>query len=82
MSEYHEAKGASLKKLREKKREENLHHLSVHGHPDGTPDSPKWIVAHHLSEEDRNPVEHEFDNGTDMLRHVAEHASVPEEEGE
>ena len=82
MSEYHEAKGASLKELREKKRKENLHHLTVHAHRDATPEHPMWIVGHHTSEEDSNPTEREFSSGHEMLAHIANQASVPEEEGE
>ena len=79
MHHYAEAHGASLKKTRELEREKNLHHLRIYGHADGTPDSPKWIVQHHGSENDKKPVEHEFDDGNKMLAHVAEHASVPSE---
>jgi hypothetical protein len=76
---YTEARGPSLKKTREWEREKNLHHLRIYGHVDGTPDSPRWIVEHHGSENEGNPAEHEFDNGQEMLAHVAEHASVPSE---
>ena len=76
---FTEAHGPSLKKTRELEREKNLHHLRIYGHADGTPESPKWIVQHHSSENDREPAQHEFDAGHEMLAHVAEHASVPSE---
>jgi len=82
MSEYHESKGASLKDMRDKKRQENLHHLRVHAHPDGSPESPRWIVAHHSGENSEPSAEHEFDSGHEMLAHIANHASVPEESEE
>jgi hypothetical protein len=80
MSKYVQSHGPSLKHSRQLEREKNLHHLRIHGHPDGTPESPKWIVEHHSSENDSSPVEHEFDNGHDMLAHVAEHSAVSEDE--
>ena len=82
MSEYVEVHGASLKNTREKEREADLHHLRIYGHPDATPAEPKWVVAHHRSADDAKPVEHEFSDGVEMLRHIAEHARVPPESGE
>ena len=78
---YAESRGPSLKESRERERE--LHHLRVHGHQDATPQSPKWVVSHYAAENDRRPsAEYDFDSGIEMLRHVAEHANVPAEEGE
>jgi hypothetical protein len=81
MAEYVEVHGASLKNSREKEREADLHHLTIHAHSDATPESPKWIVAHHHSENDDRPAEHVFDDGHSMLRHIAEHAAVPPDDG-
>jgi hypothetical protein len=76
---YTESHGPSLKKSRELERQKNVHHLRVFGHADGTPESPKWVIEHHRSEDDSSPAVHEFDQGHEMLAHIAEHAGVPEE---
>ena len=74
---FSESHGPSLKKSRELEREKDLHHLRVYGH--GTAESPSWTVEHHASE-DSNPASvHKFSDGHEMLRHIAEHAAVPEE---
>jgi len=78
MSKYVESRGPSLKNSREMERASNLHHIRIYGHSDGTSESPRWLVEHHTSENDSRPTEHTFDNGHDMLAHVAEHAAVPE----
>jgi hypothetical protein len=57
-------------------RKDNLHHLRIYGHSDGG-----WLVEHHSAENDAHPTEHVFENGHEMLAHVAEHAAVPEESG-
>ena len=77
MSHYAEAKGASLKQLRERKQRQELDHIRVHAHEDGTPENPKWVIAHH-NEPDGEPAEQfEFSDGGEMLAHVAKHAHVP-----
>jgi hypothetical protein len=75
---YIEAQGPSLKLSREARRKAELHHLEIFGHPDSTDSRPMWLIEAHNSPRDRNPDTHEFDNGHDMLRFVAEHAAVPE----
>jgi len=73
---YNESRGPSLS--REAKRKPELHHLRIYGHPDSTSETPKWLVENHASPRDRKPEEHTFTDGHEMLRHVAEHAAVPE----
>jgi hypothetical protein len=76
MTHYVEAKGKKHKPKRE------LHHLKVLAHPDGTPESPRWVIEHHAEETDSpDPEKHEFTDGHEMLAHVANCANVPEMEG-
>jgi hypothetical protein len=75
---YVEARGESLKLKHLREADRELDHLRVKAHPDGTPESPRWIVEHFASEHDKNPQVYEFDDGHEMLAHVAEHACVPE----
>jgi len=79
MRHYAEAQGPGLEKTRALEREKNLHHIRVYGHVEGTPESPKWMVQHHDSENDKKPVEHEFHNGHEMLAHIGKYSSVPDE---
>jgi hypothetical protein len=72
------AHGPTMSK-RKREQDKDLHHLRLLAHPDGTPDSPKWIIEHHTSENDSDPAAFEFSNGKEMLGHIAEHAGVPEE---
>jgi hypothetical protein len=72
-----EAHGPSLKEARELDKAKQLDHIRLYAAEGGTPESPRWLVQHHASANDRKPVEHVFDDGHEMLRHVAEHASVP-----
>src|SRR5215469_14135646 len=78
MSEYVEVHGVSLKNQREKERQADLDHIRIAGHPDGTPESPRWVVSHHASADDRKPQEFVFDDGHEMLAHIANATSVPE----
>ena len=73
---FTEAKGPSLKHARELDRD--VHHLRIYGSADGSPESPRWIVEHHSTEHDKNPQTHYFENGNEMLAHVAQNAYVPE----
>lgn len=79
---YHESKGKSLKDMRDQKRKENLNHLRIYAHEEGTPESPRWLIEHHSSENDSEPSVHEFDSGKDALAHIGQHASMSEEESE
>ena len=77
---FHESRGPSLKRSRELKREQELHHMVVVGHPRGTSQKPAWLIEHHISEAgDAEPTTYEFHNGADLLDHVREHAAVPDE---
>ena len=76
---YSEAHGASLKKSRELERAKHLHHLRIYAHEEGSSKSPRWLVEHHSKEQDENPAQHDFSDGSEMLAHIANHASVPEE---
>ena len=79
MAEYVESRGPSLKMgARERERERELHHLRIRAHSEATAESPKWVVEHHSSENDREPKEHEFEDGHAMLAHIAEHTGVSE----
>lgn len=80
MPGYVEIHGRSLKDSRQREREADLHHIRIHGHEDGTPESPRWVVSHHVSDNDPKPTEFVFEDGHEMLAHIAEHASVPEPE--
>jgi hypothetical protein len=80
MKMYNESAGPSLKEARELDKAKTLHHVRIYGAKGGTPESPRWLVQHHASANDRKPVEHEFDDGHEMLRHVAENAGVPNDE--
>jgi hypothetical protein len=71
---YHESHGPSLKQARERKRGEDVHHIRIYGHPEGTPEARKWVVEHHSSENDDSPTVHEFDDGQLLLNHLGTHA--------
>jgi hypothetical protein len=73
-----EATGPGLKLSREARRKAELDHLEIFAHPDSTDSRRMWLIEAHRSPRDRNPSTHEFDDGHDMLRFVAEHAAVPE----
>ncbi len=76
---YHESSGPSLS--REAKRKPELHHIRIFGSPDATREKPAWIIEHHSSPRDRNPLTHEFTDGHEMLSHLANHTGVePESE--
>ena len=76
----HEARGPSLS--REAKQKAALHHIELFASPQATPEKPMWLVEHHASQRDRNPETHEFDDGHEMLRHIADAAAVPEPKDE
>ncbi len=71
---YNESRGPGLSR---ETRKPGTHHLRIYGHPDSTPETPKWLVENHASPRDRKPEEHTFTDGHEMLRHVAESAAVP-----
>lgn len=77
---FHESTGRTLSREGKSKRE--LDHLRVYAGPDSTADKPMWLVEHHASPHDRNPESHTFEDGHEMLRHIAEHANVPPPEDE
>lgn len=74
------AHGPTLSRARKREQDKELHHLRLLAHPDGTSDHRRWIVEHHTSENDAEPAAFEFDNGKEMLAHVAEHAGAKEGE--
>jgi hypothetical protein len=59
-----------------------LHHRRLYADPDSTSAAPKWLLEHHRSERDRNPAQHSFSDGAEMLAHIANSAGVPESENE
>jgi hypothetical protein len=71
---YSEARGLTLSREKQKP---GLNHLRIFGHADSSAEKPMWLVEHHRSSSDRTPETHVFDDGSEMLRHVAEHADVP-----
>jgi hypothetical protein len=75
-----EARGNSLKKTRELKND--LDHIEVYAAEGATPDSPKWVVCHYASENDRHPKDYTFTSGSKLLRHIAEAVAVPDGEQE
>lgn len=80
MYEEKSATGPSLKASRELNKSDNLDSIEITGAPGGSPDSPRWSVTHYFSGDDQRPQEFEFDDGAELLRHVAEHCNVPSEE--
>ena len=77
---YEESSGPSLKETRSGSRE--LHHLRIYAGAEATPEKPTWLVEHHQSEDDKHPGAFSFDDGLDLLRHVAEHCAVESKEGD
>ena len=62
-----------------------LHHLRIHAHLDATREAPRWLVAHHYSEDGKGDYKlREFVDGTKLLQHIGKYAGVPgfESEGE
>lgn len=80
--EYIEKRGLGLEaKRNQDRKEEPPHHIRIFGHSDSTPEKPMWLLEHHLSETgDKKPQSFTFDDGHEMLAHVAQHAHVPTEE--
>jgi hypothetical protein len=77
--EYHESSGNSLKESREQKKRAELHHLRI---PVANR-KKEFLVEHHSTAEgDQWPEIHVFEDGHEMLAHVANHTGVPEPEGE
>jgi hypothetical protein len=65
--------------------ENELHHLRVHLHAEGSRESPKWVVVHHYSEDGKGDYKlREFVDGTKLLQHLGKYAGLPgfESEGE
>ncbi len=75
----HEMVTAKGKKRHGPKKE--LHHLEIHAHPEGTPDSPRWIVLHNFGPE-HEPGQHEFNDPEEMLSHVRKHSGTDQPEAE
>ena len=75
---YTEAHGPSLKKERERE----LEHLRIYAKPESDHEAPAWVVVHHFVSPTHEPVELEFSDGHEMLRHIANEAAVPEESHE
>jgi hypothetical protein len=73
---YHEASGRSLSREKEKAQ---LHHLTIS--PSSTSEHPGWTVARFKSERG-SPVNHEFNDGHELLAHVANSLGIPEPENE
>jgi hypothetical protein len=54
---YVEVKGSSLKNTRERERENDLHHMRIYAHSDGSPDSPlTWQSTRAFQPSDTNPL--------------------------
>ena len=75
---FHEGSGPSLKESRELDRRKRLDHIIIHGHAEGTPERPKWLLEHH-HEGGGEPDTYEFSHGGQMLNHIIEHANIPDE---
>ena len=83
---YREKCGKSLKEARHSKR--SLDFISIHAHPDASPERPAWLVVHHYGDEsgprgtshwmrkEHEPEAHEFGDHREMIAHVHKHTST------
>ena len=79
---HHEARGPSLAAERERKREENLHHLRIYGAENASAENRAWAIQHHAAKNDSRPDEYHADDRVAALEHIGRHGAMLDDDEE